>query len=323
MVRKRQKTQICEIDDVKFVLYLYYLPMSVNEIPLNRSKSSSKLKEPRENSNTTRDYSDLPQYPSIENSTIDDIIDELRRLKDYSRDIKDTINLVNEHAAKTQIDLESLLSRSLNNNKHLQSLLSSAYIIQNLQALLENLDKKHDKIIGSNILDSLIDERITSVVEQHDQKNIDSIRLKDQLESYEDKVGTLNDLDIKIKHKEKILKELQADYQRLSNKLQSRVSEFQLLEKQYNNLNNDLNSYLGSKYKTIQDSITISSANILDQSQNTDISSFSKITKVTNMLRNKYLTEETRRAISLSHIPKSYNMFPPQSKHSNNSDDEP
>lgn len=251
---------------------------------------------------------------------IDDIIIQLKRLNDNSKQINNNVLEVDSSLRNTQLELESLVSRSSNNNKHLQSLLLSTQDVRKLHSLINRLteqqtqsqsDAQRQRDELSLLLDTKFEhylkkelkedyekpESVTSFDKEIELRDLKLESLSKELESYKREHESLTALTQQVIEKERQLASINADYENLSEKLQKRVQQFEALQERYYTLDSKINDSVLEKYKNIQSTLEVSSSSLLGD-ENVPMT---KMSRITSMLRNRYPVDG-RRVISFSTV---------------------
>lgn len=251
---------------------------------------------------------------------IDDIIIQLKRLNDNSKQINNNVLEVDSSLRNTQLELESLVSRSSNNNKHLQSLLLSTQDVRKLHSLINRLteqqtqsqsDAQRQRDELSLLLDTKFEyylkkelkedyekpENVTSFDKEIELRDLKLESLSKELESYKREHESLTALTQQVVEKERQLASINADYENLSEKLQKRVQQFEALQERYYTLDSKINDSVLEKYKNIQSTLEVSSSSLLGD-ENVPMT---KMSRITSMLRNRYPVDG-RRVISFSTV---------------------
>ncbi|AET39565.1 Mpc54p Ecym_4528 [Eremothecium cymbalariae DBVPG len=263
-------------------------------------------------------------------STVDDIVTELRKISNWNKSFKEDIKLVDEQVRHTQVELESLVARSANNNRHLKDLLLSTNDVRKLQHLLEGLTQQQEAIKKNSEhelekLSGMLDGKLSRIVESLRRDEGKYAEQEKELQEYRLKHGELQDLSKCIAKKKDELFELKVDFTTTMELLKVRSEALDSLETRYKALEAQLSEQLLARYKLMQDAVTSSAANAAVPGVSNQ--PISKITRVTSMLRSKYGTTDTnRRVLSLSSVPtaasarKPYLMSPGSATATNNSD---
>lgn len=251
---------------------------------------------------------------------IDDIIIQLKRLNDNSKQINNNVLEVDSSLRNTQLELESLVSRSSNNNKHLQSLLLSTQDVRKLHSLINRLteqqtqsqsDAQRQRDELSLLLDTKFEhylkkelkedyekpENVTSFDKEIELRDLKLESLNKELESYKREHESLTALTQQVIEKERQLASINADYENLSEKLRKRVQQFEALQERYYTLDSKINDSVLEKYKNIQSTLEVSSSS-LSGDENVPMT---KMSRITSMLRNRYPVDG-RRVISFSTV---------------------
>lgn len=251
---------------------------------------------------------------------IDDIIIQLKRLNDNSKQINNNVLEVDSSLRNTQLELESLVSRSSNNNKHLQSLLLSTQDVRKLHSLINRLteqqtqsqsDAQRQRDELSLLLDTKFEhylkkelkedyeksENVTSFDKEIELRDLKLESLSKELESYKREHESLTALTQQVIEKERQLASINADYENLSEKLQKCVQQFEALQERYYTLDSKINDSVLEKYKNIQSTLEVSSSSLLGD-ENVPMT---KMSRITSMLRNRYPVDG-RRVISFSTV---------------------
>lgn len=311
--------------------------MVLTEIPKNETKvlpQPHTPKRPGSPEKITQQYyqSSLPHTMTKHSSNsinthgkasreeIDDIIIQLKRLNDNSKQINNNVLEVDSSLRNTQLELESLVSRSSNNNKHLQSLLLSTQDVRKLHSLINRLteqqtqsqsDAQRQRDELSLLLDTKFEhylkkelkedyekpESVTSFDKEIELRDLKLESLSKELESYKREHESLTALTQQVIEKERQLASINADYENLSEKLQKRVQQFEALQERYYTLDSKINDSVLEKYKNIQSTLEVSSSSLLGD-ENVPMT---KMSRITSMLRNRYPVDG-RRVISFSTV---------------------
>lgn len=244
---------------------------------------------------------------------LDEIMMGLRRLNDGSKSIRERVDSIDDQVRRTQMDLESLVSRSSNNNKHLQSLLLSSNDIKELHELLEKLTKVQElqltrnneveEIVRKVVMETIMNERVES--------------LQEELGRWKGKSQRIDDLDEAIIKKEKRLQELETSIGFLEEKYRERHNKYTELRQRAKELQSSVVDQSLARYKSVQDTLAVSLANLNLSAKEEESSS----ARVISLLRNKYMDTNsigTRRVVSMNEMShtKSYRLSAPN----NNSD---
>ncbi|BAO39015.1 SMC_prok_A [Kluyveromyces marxianus DMKU3-1042] len=250
---------------------------------------------------------------SMSDNDISEISITLKKLHDVNKSIRERVDAVDDQVRQTQMELENLVSRSSNNNKHLQSLLLSSQDVKELHQLLEKLSVQQQEQMDKNrdvesVLSRIIAEQSVELKESMQSGRIKELEQKiDELES---KYGHLESLDARVIEKEKQLTELEV-------KLQHRQLKFEELRSRAKEMQSQLQEDLLTRYKAVQDSVTLSMTNFA----NTSSIPSNSTSRTASLLRNKYMNEKfndkSRRVISLNE-PRPVSAF--ESIPNNNSD---
>ncbi|AMD21674.1 HFL182Cp [Eremothecium sinecaudum] len=287
---------------------------------------------------------------NISDDDINNIINELRRLFDVNKSVKEDIQLVDEQVRQTQLELESLVARSSNNNRHLQDLLLSTNDVRKLQGVMEGLTKQQETLRLTAVqeqerLSQLLDGKLSRLVEtlredimQDDQRSSKlqekyyesekALALAQQeLKAYKKLHGDLDELNDAVYKKKMEYAELQNAHDSTQDLLRGRTLELEELEERYRVLETQINDTLLLRYKCLQDAVVTCSENATIP--DTSGQPISRITRVTSMLRSKYGSADVnRRVVSLSSVPtitssgKPYLLTPISAAATNNSDSE-
>lgn len=201
---------------------------------------------------------DLPTSSSSD--TLDEVVVELKRLADNYKALDDHVESLNKHTVRAQVDVEMLLNRSTNNNKHLKTMSQLGQSVDRVLELVEQLQKpetSQDKDNGEN-------ERLES-------------------------------LNKEIIMKERRAAVLDADYEQMKQRLAEKHEEFVRLQQEFQTFQSSMNQQL----KNAMGGVMVSSGALLDDaaSNNTNTNAASRMHKITSMLREKYVSENRSRRV--------------------------
>lgn len=295
--------------------------MSASDNVNGSSKNSVKvIPQPRTRNKNFVDEDLVGGSYSVSSDELDEILVTLRKLDDANKWVKERVSTIDDQVRHTQLDLENLVSRSSNNNKHLQSLLLSSEDIKELHESLQTLTIQQEKQLEQNqgmesVLGKLIERQTGQLTSRLESERIKD--LEEKLSRYEQKNKRLEDLDLMIISKEKELKRLETYIGHLEMKYKEREEDFQKLRQRTKDLQDSIQNDLVTRYKTVQNAVSVSMCNLGNSTKPAPNAS-----RVASLLRNKYMDDkfnQNRRVISLSENTssrKSYDMLVPQ----NNSD---
>lgn len=207
---------------------------------------------------------DLPSSGSSD--PLDEVVIELKRLADNYRTLNDHVESLNKHTVKAQVDVEMLLNRSSNNNKHLQTMSQLGQSVDRVLELVQQLQKPN----GSQEEDKSERERLEA-------------------------------LDREILAKERRAAALDADYQQMRQRLGEKHDEFVKLQRDFQDFQLSMNQQL----KNAMGGVMVSSGALLDDAapKNTNNNPSSRMHRITSMLREKYNLENgSRRVVSTDSV---------------------
>ncbi|CDO94251.1 unnamed protein product [Kluyveromyces dobzhanskii CBS 2104] len=231
---------------------------------------------------------------SVPNQDVEEIMISLKRLLDGNKTVRERVDAMDDQVRRTQMDLESLVSRSANNNKHLQSLLLSSKDIKELHELLDKLSVQQQEQMEKNydmetVLTRLMEKQSLEFKSSLETEKIKALEQK--ISELELKSGKVESLDAQLIAKEKQLAEIET-------KLDERQARFEELRQNAREMQKSLQEDLAGRYKSVHDTMSISMANLANASPSTGNTS-----RVASLLRNKYMNDKinaNRRVISLN-----------------------
>lgn len=207
---------------------------------------------------------DLPSGSSADPT--DEILVELKRLGDNYQALDDHVESLNKYTVKAQLDVEMLLNRSSNNNKHLQT----------MSQLSQSVD------------------RVLQLVQRPAEQSDTSSKYSAQEDAAQDRLIKLNQ---EILEKERRAAALDADYKQMKERIQERHSEFMQLQRDYH----EFQATIQQQLKSTMGGVMVSSAALLDDAETPNASS--KMQRITSMLREKYKLENgSRRVVSTDSV---------------------
>lgn len=207
---------------------------------------------------------DLPS--SRPSDSLDEVVIELKRLADNYKALDDHVESLNKHTVKAQVDVEMLLNRSSNNNKHLQTMSQLGQNVDRVLELVQQLQRPHSSQEKDN--------------SKHEQ------------------LVTLNK---EILAKERRAAALDADYQQMKQRIAEKHDEFVRLQRDFQDFQVSMNQQL----KSAMGGVMVSSGALLDDAapSNTSNNASSRMHRITSMLREKYNLENgSRRVVSTDSI---------------------
>ncbi|QEU62969.1 hypothetical protein KDRO_F09060 [Kluyveromyces lactis] len=231
---------------------------------------------------------------TMPNQEIEEIILSLKKLLDGNRMVRERVDAIDDQVRRTQMDLESLVSRSSNNNKHLQSLLLSSKDIKELHDVLDKLSVQQQEQMEKNrdmesVLTRLMEKQSLELKSSMENDEIQILERK--ISQFEAKSGKLETLDAQVIAKEKQLAIIET-------KLQERKERFDELRQRAKEVQSSLQDDLLTRYKTVHDTMSVSMANLANGSRPAGNTS-----RVASLLRNKYMNDKfngNRRVVSLN-----------------------
>lgn len=208
---------------------------------------------------------DLPSGNSSD--ALDEVVVELKRLADNYGALDDHVESLNKHTVRAQVDVEMLLNRSSNNNKHLQTMSQVSQGVERVLEMVEHLQKAQDSAKGEK-------ER-----------------------------ERLEELNKEIVDKERRSAALDADYEQMKQRLIERNEEFSRLQRDFQDFQLSVNQQL----KNAMGGIMVSGGALLDDAPSSAGSSSgnasSRMHRITSMLREKYSLENgSKRVVSTDSI---------------------
>ncbi|AQZ11549.1 (ZYRO0C06666g) [Zygosaccharomyces parabailii] len=205
--------------------------------------------------------------PGASADATDEILIELKRLGDNYQALDDHVESLNKHTVRAQVDVEMLLNRSTNNNKHLQTMSQLGQSIDRVLQLVEKLPQ------GS--------EPSASHVSQEAEAT-----------------HRLAELNQEIMEKERRAAALDADYEQMKERIRERHNEFIQLQKDYLEFQTTMQQQL----KSTMGRVMVSTSALLDDADSTPSAS-SKMQRITSMLRERYKLENgSRRVVSTDSV---------------------
>ncbi|CAR27007.1 ZYRO0C06666p [Zygosaccharomyces rouxii] len=197
---------------------------------------------------------------------LDEVVVELKRLADNYKALDDHVESLNKHTVKAQVDVEMLLNRSSNNNKHLQT--------------MSQLGQSVDRVL----------EQVQQLQKQQKSQEEDKSK-HERLEA----------LDREILAKERRAAALDADYRQMKQRLSEKHDEFAKLQRDFQDFQLSMNQQL----KNAMGGVMVSSGALLDDAtpKNTNNNASSRMHRITSMLREKYNLENgSRRVVSTDSV---------------------
>lgn len=238
-------------------------------------------------------------------SDVEAVIRGLERLAHDNRSTRKAVERVDEKVSRTELELNSLVSRSTNNNKHLQNLLLSAQDVRRLQELIEQLSKQQDAQIAAaqeasaNINDADANSGAEDRIRQ----------LTEELQAFHDQHESLLRLTHQVAEKERQLAVLDHNYECVRQRLRERTQELSNLKREYEIVDSRINDTLMERYKAVHANLAFSATALHNHTR----PPVTKMNRITSMLRNKHAGG--RRVMSLNVVDK-YDVSP-----DNNSDE--
>ncbi|SCV05620.1 LANO_0H11496g1_1 [Lachancea nothofagi CBS 11611] len=247
-----------------------------------------------------------PQTDVVYHDDMNEIIVGIKRLVVSHDSLNTQVQQMDTKVARTQIDLDGLVTRSTNNNKHLQSLLLSTQDVRKLQELLEQLSEQQQHQQQQS---QSIESKVSS-----DQTSSDEVqRLRQELDLYKQQHGNLVNITAELSQKQQELTVVNSKHEQMISKLHDSRKEFEKLRSEHKELDAQIDHALFSKCKAVETNLAISAANFMPPNNSSDMP-MTKMNRITNMLRKN--NPNGRRVMSLNVAGSSTNYTP-----SNNSDD--
>ncbi|SCU94259.1 LADA_0G07514g1_1 [Lachancea dasiensis] len=229
-------------------------------------------------SSATRD-AEPPRTTTVYQDDISEIVVGVKRLVASHEEMGVHVQQVDTKVTQTQLDLDGLVTRSANNNKHLQSLLLSTQDVRKLQELLERLPSA--------------DQRQRPQPEPEPEPEPQ----RQELEWFRRKHTSLDALDEQIAQKQLELSSLQGSCELVHAKLASAQREFEKLRVEYRELDSRIDQALFDKCKAVETNLAVSAASFLPPRPGSGVPA-TKMSRITDMLRQRQ--PNTRRVMSFN-----------------------
>lgn len=258
-------------------------------------------------SSSSQDVDRPPRPTEEQEDEIGAIIVGIRRLIDGNELLNSRVSHMDSRLTQTQLELEGLVTRSSNNNKHLKSLLISSQDVRRLQELIQQLSEQQEferersreiERSGSAAADAAAAESAAEIS-----------RLSEELDKFKHEFGSLETLVERVAAKKQELAVLEAQHANMVTRLQDRAQDLERLRQDHLELDSRIDRALFEKCKAVETNLAVS-ATAFASSYGPPVT---KMNRITSMLRNQ--DSNGRRVMSLN-VTDSYDYTP-----SNNSDD--
>ncbi|CEP63721.1 uncharacterized protein LALA0_S09e01002g [Lachancea lanzarotensis] len=257
----------------------------------------SGLENTKQSFNTHSTEKEPPRSKLGYEDDISEIVVGIKRLLAGHDNLNAQVQRMDSKVAQTQIDLEGLVSRSANNNKHLQHLLLSKKEVQ-----------KRGDVVQEN-------SKSFTAAENGGESFLEVQRLRQELDLYKQQNGQLMELNTQISQKQAIVSELETQHRLVVARLTEAQREFEILRQDHKILVEQLDHALLEKCKAVENNLAISGAAFMPSKASVSTAlPMTKMNRITSMLRQKQ--PNGRRVVSLN-VADSMRSDEP----SNNSDD--
>ncbi|KAH3676485.1 hypothetical protein WICPIJ_009089 [Wickerhamomyces pijperi] len=212
----------------------------------------------------------LPRSPSMEAL---DVEIQLKKILDSQSSLKSTVTLMNSSVKQTQIDLESLVQRSTNNNSHLKDLLQNVTTAANKaigiteETLQSIITKATYDLLGALLKDEKADTLHESILSK-----LDSIVLNSKAESKEIASLLAKTLD-ELSHD----KSTESALISLSEQIQSLQQQYTSLNEQIESQSKEIRALLEESKSNVSDDVFLKKLEIVESHSSTMTDGFSKM----------------------------------------------
>ncbi|CUS23763.1 LAQU0S11e03752g1_1 [Lachancea quebecensis] len=246
---------------------------------------------------------DVPPSP-IEGYQEDlgEVVVGIRHLLNGNESLNSQVSQMDLRLTQTQMDLEGLVTRSTNNNKHLKSLLMSSQDVRRLEELIQQLARQREAA-------AVAQEHMREREPPEREAEAEIQRLNEELERYKQQHGSLEALGLQVAAKKEELAVLETRYTSVIARLHERAEDLQKLRQDHLELDMRIDHALSEKCKAVETNLALSAATFAQ----TGRPPVTKMNRITSMLRNQ--NTNGRRVVSLN-VADNYGFTP-----SNNSDD--
>ncbi|SCU88610.1 LAFA_0E13630g1_1 [Lachancea sp. 'fantastica'] len=222
-----------------------------------------------------------PRSRVVYEDDISEMVVGIKRLLAGHDNLNAQVQRMDSKVAQTQVDLEGLVSRSANNNKHLQHLLLSKKEVQKQGVKEQEISKS------------------PSAAENGKDSFFEIQRLRQELDLYKQQNGQLTDLNTKIAQKQTALSDLQTQYELVVAKLIEAQREFEKLRQEHQSLDKQIDQALMEKCKAVENNLAVSGAAFLPpKTSKSSALPMTKMNRITSMLRQNQ--PNGRRVVSLN-----------------------
>ncbi|CAR24833.1 KLTH0G05324p [Lachancea thermotolerans CBS 6340] len=251
----------------------------------------------------SEDARDVPPSP-IEGYQEDlgEVVVGIRHLLDGNESLNSQVSQMDLRLTQTQLNLEGLVTRSTNNNKHLKSLLMSSQDVRRLEELIQQLARQQDAAVAAQ-------EHAREREPPEHGAAAEVQRLNEELGRFKEQHGSLEALGLQVVAKKQELAVLETRCASATARLHERAEDLQKLRQDHLELDMRIDYALREKYKAVETNLALSAATFTQAGR----PPVTKMNRITSMLRNQHTNG--RRVVSLN-VADNYGFTP-----SNNSDD--
>ncbi|SCV03497.1 LAME_0H10902g1_1 [Lachancea meyersii CBS 8951] len=234
-----------------------------------------------------------PRGTVVYEDDISEILVGIKRLIVGHDSLNSQVQQMDSKTAQTQLDLKSLVTRSANNNRHLQDLLVS-----------NQEGRSRGRAVGELSQSTIPDQA------ESDEIN----RLRQELELYKQQHAHLTAINAQIAQKQHELADVQTQCALVVAKLAEMQREFEKLQRDHKELDAQIDRTLLEKCKAVENNLAVSAASFLPSKIPTSSVPMTKMNQITSMLRKNQTNG--RRVVSLNAADSMLSYAP-----SNNSED--
>ncbi|EDO19527.1 hypothetical protein Kpol_1018p59 [Vanderwaltozyma polyspora DSM 70294] len=183
------------------------------------------------------------------------IADSLEKLQIGHKRIAHVVEAINTTSINMLLDIDSLLNRSKNNNKHLEKL-------DTLEESILSLQENINSFWGAKIKEEG-NQEIDIVLKQLEHEKEMRKLYENELTKYEEGLGTLKKLELTIQERSIELTKINTDYDLCKKLLKERYEEYKSLQEEYFTLHEKINALINQDLSSITGDLTLTNSIIM------------------------------------------------------------